>query len=173
MKNLLPIFALIGCALFGHISHAQTHGFEKFSKVSILSEFAPILAKTDLNLENGGGKIVTMSDGSMWLVAIGVTVVKPEGGPMETLRQRKVATAKAHSAAIEEMKGASVESTSTSTTTMAVTTQNGIQSGTSTDSLSDCVTTRSEGVTHDMEQAGTWYSASGDIFYLAMCQRLK
>jgi len=173
MKNLLPIVALIGCAILTFSAIAQTAGFEKFSKVSILPQYEPILAKADLVLENGGGKIIKMPDGSMWVVGIGVTLVKQQGGSMEVLRQRKVATAKAHSAAVEEMKGASIESTSTSTTSTTVTTQNGVESGTSTDSVKDRVTTHSEGITHDMEQAGTWYSANGDMFYLAMCHRLK
>ncbi len=154
-------------------SYSQTTGFEKFSKVSLVPEYAPILSRANIVLVNGGGKIIWMLDGSMWVVGVGVTVVKSEGGPMEVLRQLKVATAKAHAAAVQEMKGSEVESASQSTSSSSVTVHKGQESGSSTDTTNDKVTTHSEGTTHGMEQAGTWYSANGDMFYLAMCQRLK
>jgi hypothetical protein len=170
-KSFLIVF--IALSIISANAFSQVLAFTQFSKVNILPQYAPILAKADLVLENGGGKIVKMSDGSMWLVGIGVTLVKPEGGPMEVLRQRKVATAKAYSAAVAEMKGSTVESITTSTTSAEVATHNGTESGTTTDTINERVKTYSEGISHDMEQAGTWYSARGDMFYLAMCQRLN
>jgi hypothetical protein len=144
-----------------------------FSDVKISAEFAPIIDQGEIILENGGGKIIKMPDGSVWILGVGVTAVKPGGGPMEMIRQRTVAEQKARKAIVTELEETRVAGSTTLSSITSVRESNGIETASSIDEIVNLVKSDVEGVMSGLKAAGTWLSQDGQLFHLALCKRLR
>jgi hypothetical protein len=153
--------------------NAFTSPWDSFSQVKVTEEYSEVLSRGELVLENGGGKLIEMSDGSIWVIGIGATDVKTPASGREILRQRKVADQKARKAVVEELQGAQVESLTKAFSKSVVSIENGKETAQSIDDLEETIQSKVAGAIQGLKQAGTWYSQDGQIFYMALCNRLK
>ncbi len=131
-----------------------------------------MLAAMPVQMETGGAKIFKHSDGSLWLISIGTTTIKPATAA-ELLRRRTVAHIKAQSGAVAELNGTSVKSTTIMTTKDTVSIQNGIESGKSEETLHESIVTEAKGVVKKMPVVGTWLDKTEQIYFLAIGKRIK
>ncbi len=152
---------------------AYANPWDGFSQVKISDDCAGVLSKGDLVLENGGGKLIAMPDGSLWVIGVGSTAGKSPPSGAETMRQRKVSEQKARKAVLEELAATQVASKTTSNSNSIITTQNGVETGQSTEELRETIESKVDGIVRDLKLAGTWYSSDGQIFYMALCSRLR
>jgi hypothetical protein len=169
---------LNSCKLFYLILTVLCHNllgspWDSFSQVKVSEEYSEVLSKGELVLENGGGKLITMPDGSIWVLGIGSTAVKAPPSGSEILRQRKVAEQKARKSIVEELQATQVSSITKDSSQSVVTTINGQETAQSIDEFKETIESKVEGVVRGLKLSGTWYSADGQIFYLALCNRLK
>lgn len=166
LRNILLLFYVFNVSV-----HAGT--FENFSKVNLSHEFVDVLSKLEIELDSGGGRIVELPNGSVWVVGVGMTVVNQVEGGKEIIRQKIVATNKAKKNVLETLKGEYLASSTTTTHEAKVKVIDGIENGESVEDYNQRIETTVQGVTKGLKQAGTWYSQDGQIFYLALCNRLK
>jgi hypothetical protein len=153
--------------------HLLASPWDEFTQVKLTEEYSEVLPKAELVLENGGGKLIKMPDGALWVIGIGSTSVKTPLSGTEILRQRKVAEQKARKAIVEELQTIQVASTTKDTSESIVTTINGQETAQSVDEFEETIESKVEGIVRGLKLAGTWYSQDGQIFYLALCNRLK
>lgn len=144
----------------------------QYLELNVENEFSPLLAAMPVQMETGGAKILKQTDGSLWLVSIGTTIVKPVTAA-ELLRRRTVAQTKAKSGAVAELNGTSVKSTTILTTKDTVIIQNGIESGSSEETLNESIVIEAKGVVKEMPVVGTWLDKTGQIYFLAIGKRIK
>jgi len=147
--------------------------WDAFTQVKLSEEYSEVLPKAELTLENGGGKLIKMPDGALWVIGIGSTSVKTPPSGSEILRQRKVAEQKARKAVVEELQATQVASMTKDSSQSIVTSINGQETAQSVDEFEETIESKVEGVVRGLKLAGTWYSQDGQIFYLALCNRLK
>ena len=147
--------------------------WDSFSQVNLSSDYEKVLSRGELVLENGGGKLIELSDGSLWVIGIGSTAVKPPVNGTEILRQRKVAEQKARKAVVEELQVTQVESLTKAFSKSVISVENGKETARSVDELEETIQSKVAGVIQGLKQAGTWYSQDGQVFYFALCNRLK
>ena len=169
---------LNSCKLSGLIlivlsHHLLASPWDEFTQVKLSQEYSEVLPKAELVLENGGGKLIKMPDGALWVIGIGSTSVKTPPSGSEILRQRKVAEQKARKAVVEELQTIRVASTTKDTSQSIVTTINGQETAQSVDEFEETIESKVDGIVRGLKLAGTWYSQDGQIFYLALCNRLK
>ena len=174
-KQLLniKICKLASIALSFLCQNLFASSWDSFSQVKVSEEYSEVLSKGELVLDNGGGKLITMPDGSIWVLGIGSTAVKAPPSGSEILRQRKVAEQKARKSIVEELQATQVSSITKDSSQSVVTTINGQETAQSIDEFKETIESKVEGVVRGLKLAGTWYSQDGQIFYLALCNRLK
>ena len=144
-----------------------------FSRVKIAAEFSDVVSRGDLLLESGGGKIIDMPDGSRWVLGIGIASVNPQGGGAEIIRQRTVAEQRARKAIVSEFESSSVASTTMATSSTKVVVRDGAELAASSDELKEQIRSEVEGIIKGLKQAGSWYSPDGQLFYLALCVKVR
>jgi hypothetical protein len=144
----------------------------QYLELNVEKEFCPLLAAMPVQMETGGAKILKQTDGSLWLVSIGTTTVKPITAS-ELIRRRTVAQTKAKSGAVAELNGASVKSTTIMTTKDTVIIQKGIEFGRSEETLDESIVIEAKGVIKEMPVIGTWLDKTGQIYFLAIGKRIK
>ena len=144
-----------------------------FSRVKIAEEFSDVVSRGDLLLESGGGKIINMPDGSRWVLGVGIASVNPQGGGAEIIRQRTVAEQRARKAIVSEFESSSVASTTTATSTTTIVLRDGTEAASSSDQVKEQIQSEVEGILKGLRRAGSWYSPDGQIFYLALCAKLR
>jgi|GEM_PF-3228065 len=168
-NNLITVLFLFCFIIFS----VNAGTFDKFSKVNVSNEFIEVLSKLEIELDSGGGRIVELPNGSVWVVGVGMTVVNQVEGGKEIIRQRTVATNKAKKNVLDTLKGEYLTSSTTTTHEAKVKVIDGMETGESIEDYNQRIETTVQGVTKGLKQAGTWYSQDGQIFYLALCNRLK
>ncbi len=146
---------------------------DSFSQVKVVPAYSEVLQKLDLILEVGGGKIIKMPDGSIWVAGIGTTEVKTPLTGAEILRQRRVAEQKARKAAAEQLHATEVASLTKSLSVELISSEDRHEQSKSIENFEESIEAKVGGIVRNLELAGTWYSADGQIFYLALCNRLK
>lgn len=155
------------------LQYALASPWDSFSQVNLSNDYEKVLSRGELVLENGGGKLIEMSDGSLWVIGIGSTLVKTPLNGTEILRQRKVAEQKARKAVVEELQVTQVESLTKAFSKSVICVENGKETSRSVDEMEETIQSRVAGVIQGLKQAGTWYSQDGQVFYFALCNRLK
>jgi hypothetical protein len=74
---------------------------------------------------------------------------------------------------VEELQATQVASMTKDSSQSIVTTINGQETAQSVDDFQETIESKVAGIVHGLKLAGTWYSQDGQIFYLALCNRLK
>jgi hypothetical protein len=169
----IKIYKISGLILIVHFHHLLASPWDAFTQVKVSEEYSEVLTKADLVLENGGGKLIKMPDGALWVIGIGSTSVKTPPSGSEILRQRKVAEQKARKAVVEELQDTQVASITKGSSQSIVATINGQETAQSVDVFEETIESKVEGIVRGLKLAGTWYSQDGQIFYLALCNQLK
>ena len=143
---------------------------EGFSNVDVEPGYLELLAPLKLEVQHGGARIVEPPIGGVWFVGVGFTVVKNELGKPDLLRRRKVAEQKAWASILETLKGINVNS---STTSWSIFKRGEDESADSSEGFQRTIESQIDGWQKGCKTFGTWYSPGGEIFYLAICTRIK
>lgn len=159
------VFAL----LTGQVSATD---LSDLSSLELEEEYRTFLAAMPLQLENGGARIFKLKDGSLWIVSIGSTVAKPMSSS-EALRRRTVSKSKAQANAVAEINGSEVKTTTIMTTSDKVTTPNGVETGTSQETLDETIIIAARGIIKNMPVVGTWMNQDETLFFTAIGKRLE
>ncbi len=160
--------ALIFCSTLD----GQVFDPSQYRELVVEKEFKPLLASMLVQMETGGAKIFKQPDGSLWLVSIGLTTVKPETAT-ELLRRRTVAKAKALANAVAELNGTQVKSTVIMTTKDKVIVHDGVESGITDQMLDETIVTEAKGLVKGLPVIASWLSKNGEIYFLALGKKLK
>jgi len=160
LRNILLLFYVF-------IVSVRAGTFENFSKVNLSHEFVDVLSKLEIELDSGGGRIVELPNGSVWVVGVGITTNK------DFIKQRQVADSKARKAVLETLRGEFLNSKSVQTLDAKVKVINGVETGESTEDFNQRIERTVSDFIIGLKPAGTWYSQDGELFYLAVCNRLK
>ena len=136
-------------------------------------EFKETLTALPLFAETGGGQIVKMPDGSYWIVGIGMTPIRENGGADEIIRRRIVTKAKAQAGVVEYLGGANVTATCVSCETTSIETKNGKEYTVTTENLDDVIISKAKGVVTKLVVLGTWTNSDETIYYQALGKKLK
>lgn len=122
-------------------------------------------------LAREGGAAVVEKDGKQFFIAVGVTVVQDDSAS-ERLRQLRVGKLYALKAVAEFIMPVKVDTqTQLTEKTTVVITEKG-KSGKSFKELDETTRTSVETVLKAPEQVGSWKSADGKLFFVALGQQL-
>lgn len=170
MKRFITFFAtvFIFCSRLG----GQDFDSTQYRKLVVEKEFRPMLAAIPVQMETGGAKIFKLTDGTLWLLTIGTTTVKPETAT-ELLRRHTVTKAKALANAVAELNGTQVKSTTILTTKDKVIVHEGVVSGNTEEVLNETIVTEAKGSVKGLPVIGSWMSKNGEMYFLALGKRLK
>jgi len=125
-----------------------------------------------MQLETGGAKVLRKKDGSLWLVAIGLTDAR-EGGATELMRRRTVGIAKAQAAAVAALNGEKVTATSVLSEIATTGIKNGKETGSVEETLTESVITQSKGIIKGMPLVGSWMDKGRQLAFFAIGKQIK
>jgi hypothetical protein len=162
--------ALVTLLLLG--IDVRAANLSELTSLEVDDGYRVFLSAMPLQLESGGARIFKLQDGSLWLVSIGSTLVKPTSSS-EVQRRHKVATIKAQANAVAELNGTSVKTTTVMTTTDKIATQGSLETGTSEETLDETIVTSAKGVVREMPVIGTWMNKDQSQFFTALGKRLN
>ena len=138
----------------------------RFQNVNFDSAYASALLAEPILMETGGANVLTTIDGTRMVVAVGTAEIRASS-PRESIRQRKVAQARAEGQLVSWVK--SRVNTRTTITEKVFAIQDGSGATTITsDSFEEIVRESAEGVISGLQPIGTWTSKDNQIFYLAI-----
>lgn len=170
-KPFWHTFLALGLAL-QPLSGEPQDAFTSLADFRAEDEFRELLASMPMQLETGGAKVLRKKDGSLWLVAVGLTDVR-DGGATELMRRRTVGIAKAQAAAVAALNGEKV----TAISVMSDSTTTGIKDGKETafveETLTESVITQSKGIIKGMPQIGSWMDKSRQLAFFAIGKQIK
>jgi hypothetical protein len=177
MKNLRLIKPFWGALLALGLTLQQLPGapddaFKDLADFRAEAEFRELLASMPMQLESGGAKVLRKKDGSLWLVAVGLTDAR-EGGGTELIRRRSVAVAKAQAAAVATLHGEKVTAVSVLSDTTTTATKNGEETAVVEETLTESVITQSKGMIKGMPQIGSWMDKSRQLAFFAIGKQIK
>lgn len=160
-KTLILAAACI-FAVFG--SAAQQP--ENFAAGVFLPGFQEVIALNPILAQNGGAGVIE-KDGRRYFVAVGMTAVKGNE-PAERVRQLRVAKINALRAVAEFIEPTKVETETKLTEKTTVETTEKGKKGHSFKELDETTRTSVQAALQAPEQVGTWKSADGSLFFLAV-----
>jgi len=169
MKTPFLIWVILA-AMLTHVGTAAD--LDELSNLEIDAEYRAFLSAMPLEMESGGAKIFKLQDGSIWMVSIGNTIVKPVSSS-EMLRRLTVAKAKAQANAVAEINGTEVKATTIMTSSQEIRTVNGVEAGTSQETLDETIVMAAKGVIKEMPVVGRWMNSDESIFFTAIGKRIK
>ena len=135
-------------------------------------EFRELLALMPMQLETGGAKLFRKKDGSLWLVAVGLTDAR-EGGATELMRRRSVAVAKAQAAAVAALHGEKVTAVSVLSDTTTLGIKNGKETAVFEETLTESVIVQSRGIIKGMPLIGSWMDKGRQFAFFAIGKQIK
>jgi hypothetical protein len=152
--------------------HVRAASLSELSALEVEDSYRAFLSAMPMQLESGGAKIFKLQDGSLWLVSIGSTLVKPTSSD-EVRRRHTVAKAKAQANAVAELNGTTIKTITVMTTIDKISTRNGAETGASQETLDETIVTSAEGIVRGMPVIGTWMNKDQSQFFTALGKRLK
>ncbi len=161
---LLSAFALTQSAVAGNAPNFKDYKGDE--------EFGKLLLSLPLIAEVGGGHLVKMTDGSLWLVGIGSTTLRDSSGS-EVIRQQRVTRLKAQAAVVEFLNGSKVSAICVSRESTELRNENGKENAVVTESLDEVIVTQAKGMVASLEVIGTWTNLDGSIFFQAIGKKRK
>ncbi len=143
----------------------DAQGSPNIVRGTFLPEFKPFLLSDPILLEVGGCKAFRTGDGKTVLIAVGIAEVKDQSAK-DRIRRQKVAEQKAFG---ELAKHQEVEVTffSERFKSTAISSKNGVETGSSHKISSSRITVKAEAYFDEMLTVGRWYSGDGKLFCLA------
>lgn len=177
MKNLClpkPFWCtfLALCLALQPLSAAPEEAFANLADFRAEDEFQELLASMPIQLETGGAKVIRKKDGSLWLVAVGLTDAR-EGGATELMRRRNVGIAKAQAAAVAALNGEKVTTVSVLSDTTTTGIKNGRETAVVEETLTESVITQSKGKIKGMPLVGSWMDKGRQLAFFAIGKQIK
>jgi len=139
----------------------------KFTAVEIAEPFAAILGADPLLMEVTGAKVVHLADGGRCVIAVASTVVK-DASAADRLRAERVCRDKAIAGFLAETRGVQVVHVEKLREEVTVRVEKGREKVTTVAEVLSMTRAEVEGIAKDMPPVGTWKSADGKVFYLAI-----
>ena len=162
--NKAIIVAMVCLVPLLMVAQSETN---RFSQVRIEAPFDQYLESNPFLMEYAGAKIIKLGDGQKMIISVASTMVKDDS-TQDRLRQQKVCKVKALANILSETKSIQVSTSAKVNDRTVVTVVNGNESGKSIEELLDVSESKVSGVVKSLPIVGTWYSRSGDMFYLAI-----
>jgi hypothetical protein len=161
------ITVVVGLAVTAAGPHASAG--DRFSGVTIEPPFAAVLEKSQLLMEAGGAKIVVNPDGSRLLIGVGQVAFDKKSPAQQRLNKERVARQNAlrelaaQTSPIQIVHRETVEEKS-----RIETLDGGQQRGEAIEEYLSVTTSQFETVVKDLPVVGKWYSAEGDVLFIAI-----
>ena len=169
------IFTFVIGILFVILPLASANPRREFSNLSDFraeDEYLELLASMPLELESGGGKILKKKDGTLWIVAVGITEVR-DGGSAELIRRRTVGIAKAQAKAVALLNGEKVLAVSVLDEVTATEIEDGKESVLVEETLTESVIIKAKGVIKGMPLVASWMDKTSKIAFFAIGKQIK
>lgn len=171
LKPFWCTFLALGLAL-QPLSGEPEDAFTSLADFRAEDEFRELLASMPMQLETGGAKVLRKKDGSLWLVAVGLTDAR-EGGATELMRRRTVGIAKAQAAAVASLNGENVTAISVLSDTTTIGIKNGKETAVVEETLTESVITQSKGIIKGMPLVGSWMDKTRQLAFFAIGKQIK
>jgi hypothetical protein len=161
------IIVVVGFATAAAVLHASAG--DRFSDVTIEPPFDAVLGKSQLLMETGGAKIVVNPDGSRLVIGVGQVAFDKKSPAQQRLNKERVARQKAlreltaQTSPIQIVHREKVEEKS-----RIETLDGGQQRGAAIEEYLSVTTSQFEAVVKDLPVVGKWYSAEGDVLFIAI-----
>lgn len=130
------------------------------------------LIEADSSLANNGGAAIIESNGQRFFIAVGVTVVRGDA-PSEKIRQLRVAKINALRTVAEFIEPTKVFTETKLSESNTIVTSGTDKKGRTEKKLEEVTRTSIQGVIQAPEQVGSWTSADGKLFFIALGKRLS
>jgi hypothetical protein len=170
-RIIRAIIVLVGVSVTALGSRARAA--EGFTDVTIDPPFCNVLEKSRLLMETGGAKIVVNPDGSRLVIGVGQVAYDKKSTAQQRLSKERVARQKAlreltaQTAPIQIVHREKLKETS-----RVETLDGGEQRGEAIEEYLSVTTSEFEAVVKDLPVVGKWYSADGDVLYIAIGKEL-
>lgn len=161
------IIVLVGVSVAALGSRARAA--EGFTNVTIDPPFGDVLEKSRLLMETGGAKIVVNPNGSRLVIGVGQVAYDKKAPAQQRLNKERVARQKAlreltaHTSPVQIVHREKLEEKS-----RVETLDGGEQRGEAIEEYLSVTTSEFEAVVKDLPVVGKWYSADGDVLYIAI-----
>lgn len=162
MHPVLSTIAVSGLLLIGLSDPAK-----QFQKIKITAGYNSILLENPLLMELTGAKAIKMKNGNTILISVSSVVLENES-PKAELDGIKIARSKALANLAAEIHGVQVFRLEKLDEKTQLTIENGKEKGKSISSFLQITEAKVEGIVKNMQPIGSWYSADGKVFYLAI-----
>lgn len=139
----------------------------KFKSLEIRPKFKKYLTSNPLLMEVTGAKVIKLPNGRTAIVSVASTAIK-KGSTTDLLRAEKVCKIKALANVVAEQKGIQVVQIVEAKDEIRAVIDDSGEKVTSVETFLNLTKTKVEGIAKDMPVVGRWYSADGDVFYLAI-----
>ncbi len=163
----LILAATLVCGTFPTL--AQQSG--PFANGTFLPGYQEIICLNPVLAQDGGAAVVE-KNGRRFFIAVGVTAVKGNE-PAERVRQLRVAKINALRAVAEYIEPTKVQTETKLTEKTTVETTEKSKKGKSLKELDETTRTSVQATLQAPEQIGTWKSADGSLFFLAVGRALQ
>jgi len=165
MRNVLFVIAVLSWAMAG----ANVVAADAFRDVSIEEPFDSALTKSRLLMESGGARIILNPDGSRLIIGVGRTSYDKRGSAQQRLSKERVARLNAFRELTAQTSPIHIVHRERLEEKSRVETISGAESRVQAieDYLS-VTTSQFDAVAKDLPVVGKWYSAEGDVLYVAI-----
>jgi hypothetical protein len=147
----------------------ETVDFPNLQNVTITPEYRPVLKQVETMMSMGGGKVVRMPDGSVWVVGIGMA--SATGGDGSESDQIETAKMQAQKAVVEALANIHVKVQESDREHTRTVSENGNEQSLAITQLDTHITTEAARDVRRLETAGTW--KSDNLRFVAIGKRLR
>lgn len=171
IRIIRAIIVFVGILVAALGSHARAA--DGFTNVTIDPPFGDVLQKNPLLMEIGGAKIVVNPDGSRLVISVGQVAYDRKAPAQQRLNKERVARQKAlreltaQTSPVQIVHREKLEEKS-----RVETLDGGEQRGEAIEQYLSVTTSAFEAVVKDLPVVGKWYSADGDVLYIAIGREL-
>lgn len=164
-RTVILAIAVLSWALAG----ANAVAADAFRDVSIEEPFDSVLAKSPLLMESGGARIILNPDGSRLIIGVGQVPYDRQGSAQQRLNKERVARLKAlreltaQTAPVQIVHRERIENKSRVEAVAGVEAR-----AEAIEEYLSVTVSQFDAVVKDLPVVGKWYSAEGDVLYVAI-----
>ena len=153
--------------------NSHPYAADTFANITIDPPFDAVLKKSPLLMETGGAKIIVNPDGSRLVIGVGQVAYDRKAPAQQRLNKERVARVKAlreltaQTSPIQIVHREKLEEHS-----RIETLDGGERRGEAIEEYLSVTTSEFEAVVKDLPVVGKWYSADGDVLYIAIGKEL-
>lgn len=168
MSSAQKLHVIAWCLLSGGLGLPSVAA-DRFVDVAIESPFDAVLAKNPLLMNTGGAKVIVNPDGTRLVIGVGQVAYDKKASAQQRLNKERTARIKAlrdltaQTSPIQIVHREKVDEQS-----RVETIDGGEQRGQAIEEYLSVTTSQFEAVVKDLPVVGKWYSAEGDILFIAI-----